>query len=208
MDKKDKSQDESSLKAQAQVKDYSKLYKDVKIAVETGLTDISDIKISDTEAKQHVENIKKELYAIKDRFDGEIKFIENNSEWDKFSIAFFGETNAGKSIIIESLRIVFQEKERQKLIEQNKADLKVLEKKFAVNTENLINKLGNVYSSYANEIEKISSNITTVRDFCAKEYGYRRQAIRLLLGFLLGFSTATLLLIEWHSFALWLGIGK
>ena len=50
MDKKDKSQDESSLKAQAQVKDYSKLYKDVKIAVETGLTDISDIKISDTEA--------------------------------------------------------------------------------------------------------------------------------------------------------------
>ena len=206
MDKKNIPQDNPSHSAQ--VSDYSKLYRDVKTAVESGLTDISDIKISDTEAKQHVEDLKKELNSIKGRFDSEIKFLASNSEWEKFSIAFFGETNAGKSTLIESLRIVFQEKQRQKLIEENRADIKALENKFSANADNLVAELGKVHESYANEIEKISINIKRLRDFCVKEYGYRRQIIRVVAGFLLGFLSAILLLSNWPGFAFWLGIGR
>lgn len=36
--------------------------------------------------------------------------LKRNAEWDYFTIAFFGETNAGKSTLIEVLRIVFAEK--------------------------------------------------------------------------------------------------
>lgn len=38
----------------------------------------------------------------------------NSTEWDKLVIAFFGETNAGKSTIIETFRILFDETERHK----------------------------------------------------------------------------------------------
>ena len=42
--------------------------------------------------------------------------ILNSTEWDKLVIAFFGETNAGKSTIIETFRILFDETERHKNI--------------------------------------------------------------------------------------------
>lgn len=42
-------------------------------------------------------------------FKANKKQLENNTEWDNFSIAFYGETNAGKSTIIEMLRIYFNE---------------------------------------------------------------------------------------------------
>lgn len=38
-----------------------------------------------------------------------IQELKDNQEWDKFTIAFYGETGAGKSTIIESLRIKFEE---------------------------------------------------------------------------------------------------
>lgn len=37
----------------------------------------------------------------------------NNTIWDKLVIVFFGETNAGKSTIIESFRILFEDKQRK-----------------------------------------------------------------------------------------------
>ena len=53
------------------------------------------------------------LHSI-DRFQQEelnpaISELKKNQEWDKFTIAFYGETGAGKSTIIESLRIKFEE---------------------------------------------------------------------------------------------------
>jgi len=42
------------------------------------------------------------------------------SEWNKYTIAFFGETNAGKSTIIESLRIIG--KEKSKLLEYDQIE--------------------------------------------------------------------------------------
>ncbi len=74
--------------------------------------------------KNRVNNIKKlnlrnsELTKIKDDFCGEInadiseiskeRKILENIVWDRLVIAFFGETNAGKSTIIESLRILLK----------------------------------------------------------------------------------------------------
>ncbi|WP_158652253.1 coiled-coil domain-containing protein [Helicobacter bizzozeronii] len=52
-----------------------------------------------------------ELFKTLDRLEG-------NAEWEKLTIAFFGETNAGKSTLIEALRLLF--KETSKLKEQNR----------------------------------------------------------------------------------------
>ncbi len=46
----------------------------------------------------------------------ELESLKNNEEWENFTIAFYGETNAGKSTLIECLRLFF--KERSKMNEQ------------------------------------------------------------------------------------------
>ncbi|GAA9906236.1 hypothetical protein VN0889_05950 [Helicobacter pylori] len=39
----------------------------------------------------------------------ELESLKNNEEWEKFTIAFYGETGVGKSTLIECLRLFFKE---------------------------------------------------------------------------------------------------
>ncbi|MBH0250116.1 GTPase [Helicobacter pylori] len=48
----------------------------------------------------------------------EFESLKNNEEWENFTIAFYGETNAGKSTLIECLRLFF--KERSKIDQQER----------------------------------------------------------------------------------------
>lgn len=48
----------------------------------------------------------------------ELESLKNNEEWENFTIAFYGETGAGKSTIIECLRLFF--KERSKMDQQGR----------------------------------------------------------------------------------------
>lgn len=64
--------------------------------------------------------------AVKAQFEQEIKGVEtaateaiNSVVWDHLVIAFFGETNAGKSTIIETFRILFDEQTRKDALAKN-----------------------------------------------------------------------------------------
>ncbi|GAA7652519.1 hypothetical protein HpHA293_10590 [Helicobacter pylori] len=48
----------------------------------------------------------------------ELESLKNNGEWEKFTITFYGETGAGKSTLIECLRLFF--KERSKMDQQER----------------------------------------------------------------------------------------
>ncbi len=48
----------------------------------------------------------------------ELESLKNNEEWENFTIAFYGETNAGKSTLIECLRMFF--KEQSKVVQQER----------------------------------------------------------------------------------------
>lgn len=50
---------------------------------------------------------KLELKSLK-----ELESLKNNEEWENFTIAFYGETNAGKSTLIECLRLFFKEQSK------------------------------------------------------------------------------------------------
>ncbi|GAA9462502.1 hypothetical protein HpHA290_08000 [Helicobacter pylori] len=39
----------------------------------------------------------------------ELESLKDNEEWENFTIAFYGETGAGKSTLIECLRLFFKE---------------------------------------------------------------------------------------------------
>lgn len=58
------------------------------------------------------------LNKYKDDINKAILDLRETSEWDRFTISMYGETNAGKSTLIETLRIFFGEEE--KIATQNK----------------------------------------------------------------------------------------
>ncbi len=51
-----------------------------------------------------------ELATLKEKVGKNLAELGENAEWEKFTIAFYGETNAGKSTLIETLRIMLNEK--------------------------------------------------------------------------------------------------
>lgn len=52
------------------------------------------------------------LERMRDRTNEDIRELRELSEWDTFTIAFYGETNAGKSTLIETLRILLGDNEK------------------------------------------------------------------------------------------------
>lgn len=73
--------------------------------------------------------------------------LKRNSEWDYFTIAFFGETNAGKSTLIEVLRLLFAEKTKSEL----QAKFNALKNEFSLDEE--------AYGQLKNADNEISNKI-------------------------------------------------
>ena len=55
---------------------------------------------------------RKLLEQFRDKTNEEIRELRELAEWDTFTIAFYGETNAGKSTLIETLRILLGDSEK------------------------------------------------------------------------------------------------
>ncbi len=90
--------------------------------LETALNNTNDIELVGGDENAELNMIKEHLGFMNEEFKREIKRLESSSEWDKLCIAFFGETNAGKSTIIESLRIIYDEESRRKEILEQKSN--------------------------------------------------------------------------------------
>ncbi len=90
--------------------------KEIEAEIDSVINKLEEIDLSDN--KDLADKINKLISYIKtqnSKFQEVIKDIESNSEFDKLCISFFGNTNAGKSTIIESLRVLLQEQEKKEV---------------------------------------------------------------------------------------------
>ena len=72
----------------------------------------NDINIEDITAQKS--DTISALSGFEKKINEDIKsLVEKDAEWDTFTIAFYGETNAGKSSIIETLRILLNESSKE-----------------------------------------------------------------------------------------------
>lgn len=69
--------------------------------------DVSELKGINTSFKTIKRTIGEALNTQTKLAEGELSKALNETVWDNLVIAFFGETNAGKSTIIETFRILF-----------------------------------------------------------------------------------------------------
>ena len=145
--------------------DIRLIYDDIKKDISDILLDISSVSnIEKDEDRKFLEGLLNSMKEMDKKFEEDINSLEKNAEWDKFTIAFFGETNAGKSTIIESLRIIFDEKNRREEIEENMKKYKVMETQFENKYNELITSLDKLSKVIEDEDMKSTNEIIKVKN--------------------------------------------
>lgn len=188
----------------------NKLYSEVAEGLNDTLAQLQGLRVEHEESKQHVMGMMDKLENIQKSFSDEIALLEDNAEWDKFTIAFFGETNAGKSTIIESLRIMFDEEARRDAIVNNQHQLNQFEAALVEQADVLKRKFSDVYGALAEDLLSLRQDVIVFKQYMDSEKSKRlaaeadnqmlRKQVSRLKAFLITTSTvavSALLAIAW-----------
>ena len=127
--------------------------------------------IEDEKIKQSQKQVQEMLFGLQIEVEKEINDLKLNSEWDTFTMAFYGETNAGKSTLIETLRILLNEKTKSET--RKKFRILIAEIKNMNNEVNSINeKIEEKKIEINNIITKINENIEEKKKYiiCNREF--------------------------------------
>ncbi len=96
--------------------------KDIYSGVEKSIKELQSIfkntDDKDEKLKQFNQEALKVFQQLERKSLKELESLKNNEEWENFTIAFYGETGAGKSTLIECLRMFF--KEQSKVVQQER----------------------------------------------------------------------------------------
>ena len=153
--------------------DFNRLYVDVGRNIEQTLSDISGLHVENEDGKKQLHAMITQLQTLQDTFNQKLAYLEQHAEWDKFTLAFFGETNAGKSTIIESLRILFDETSRRQMLQNNQNDLQKAEQELRESLTQLRRDIGQVYSDVVDKITAISFSAMLLQQIIANESALR-----------------------------------
>jgi DNA repair ATPase RecN len=142
--------------------DISKTYQGVRTALSSALKDLDGVTVSDEEGNKHLTDVRSTLADMDANFGKEIAYLEKHADWQNFTVAFFGETNAGKSTIIESLRIIMEEQSRASRLHANATEVAASEAKFAREAEGLIRDLHAGYEDYEVRVADLAAQVKTL----------------------------------------------
>ncbi len=96
--------------------------KDIYLGVEKSIKDLQSIFKNTDDKDEKLKKFNQEALKVFQQLERkslkELESLKNNEEWENFTIAFYGETGAGKSTLIECLRLFF--KERSKMDQQER----------------------------------------------------------------------------------------
>lgn len=148
------------------------LPEDIYLRVSSQITAIIDgleALSSDEEVADAMRQALATFNKIGDEIKEHIAALEKNAEWDTFTIAFYGETNAGKSTLIETLRILLNEPVKAKA----RAEFVALRDKYGLTDE----QIAGMRASAAKSAELLTS-LQSQLDSLDKEFGAKSLTLR------------------------------
>ncbi|GAA7067456.1 hypothetical protein HpCHN105_05230 [Helicobacter pylori] len=87
--------------------------KNIYFGVEKSIKDLQNIFKNTDDKDEKLKRFNQEALELFQKLEREslkeLESLKNNEEWENFTIAFYGETGAGKSTLIECLRMFFKE---------------------------------------------------------------------------------------------------
>lgn len=155
--------------------DFNKLYSDVSASIGSAMEEIRLLNVENKDGKREIGNISDKLREIQARFESELNQLRSHAEWDIFTLGFFGETNAGKSTIIESLRIIFKEESRQALLLQNSNDVEKFAHELSIHIELVRKGLLALHNEYTDELTSISQSTSRLTRIVEQEVQARLE---------------------------------
>ncbi len=170
---------------------FNRLYKDISDSLESAKGNLSALNLNNQEGQEKLSGIVGQLSSIKKHFDDELGLLQENAEWENYVIAFFGETNAGKSTIIESLRILFNEESRKNLINENINDYETAKLKLEGHVEVVKNYIEQVVAAHTKQYQSLQHEVIKVSAIVQLESSKRvkqKNLINIFLGILIGSS--------------------
>lgn len=137
--------------------EISEHYSKTSSAVDDILTKLKEANSQhDAELQTRIDDIVKNIDEKNEEFKAAVESLEQDSEFEKFTIAFFGATNAGKSTIIETLRILFDEDSRKKTMAIRCDDCVEQQKKYEEKCSEVVKKLEELKKSYSPKAKFVS----------------------------------------------------
>ncbi len=96
--------------------------KSIYLGVEKSIKDLQNIFKNTDDRDEKLKRFNQEALEVFQKLEREslkeLESLKNNEEWENFTIAFYGETGAGKSTLIECLRLFL--KEQSKVVQQER----------------------------------------------------------------------------------------
>ncbi|RKV39684.1 dGTPase [Helicobacter pylori] len=90
--------------------------KDIYLGVEKSIKDLQSIFKNTDDKDEKLKKFNQEALEVFQKLEfkslKELESLKNNEEWENFTIAFYGETGAEKSTLIECLRLFFKEQSK------------------------------------------------------------------------------------------------
>lgn len=91
--------------------------KNIYLGVEKSIKDLQSIFKNTDDKDEKLKRFNQEALELFQKLEREslkeLESLKNNEEWENFTIAFYGETGAGKSTLIECLRLFFKERSKR-----------------------------------------------------------------------------------------------
>ncbi|WQW41567.1 50S ribosome-binding GTPase [Helicobacter pylori] len=91
--------------------------KNIYLGVEKSIKDLQSIFKNTDNENERLKKFNQEALELFQKLEREslkeLESLKNNEEWENFTIAFYGETGAGKSTLIECLRMFFKEQSKR-----------------------------------------------------------------------------------------------
>ncbi|MEY4978995.1 MAG: hypothetical protein RLZZ352_1265 [Pseudomonadota bacterium] len=128
-------------------------------------------------AQQNAREILKKQQTI---LASQLTALQENAEWKTFTIAVYGETGAGKSTIIETLRILLQEPTK---VAHRKA-FQELQKKYNLKEENLRH-LEQLIEQTELQLNQLAQHINTTTEYHTRLHSEALDAINRLKNFII-----------------------
>lgn len=154
---------------------FTSLYRSISDGIAAASQGVSSLDFDHEDGRKAVDHIVGSLDEMQKQFTKELEELERNVEWDTFTIAFFGETNAGKSTIIESLRILFDEESRSRLLRENGCELVKYEEALNAHVERVRAALESKHERNLEEFQQVRQAMDRLRDASAAHAGSRQR---------------------------------
>ncbi len=139
------------------------IYLDVEKSIKDLQSIFKNTDDKDEKLQQFNQEALKKFQQLESKSLKELESLKHNEEWENFSIAFYGETGAGKSTLIECLRMFFKEQNKKDQQEQFK-QLDSHYQKNHQNDERLIEQYDTEISDIQKTLQDLENKLISLKE--------------------------------------------